>query len=74
MVAGFLTISKFDESEAREYLECIRWDEDGTIYPHCGCATTCKITSKQDLSTRVGVYNVGIVTSSLPNSWDNHGR
>lgn len=35
MTADFLIISNFDESEARKYLEYVRWGEDGTICPHC---------------------------------------
>lgn len=56
MPADFLTISKFTPAEAREFLECVRWGEDGTICPHCNCKTAYKITPKQDSSTRVGVY------------------
>lgn len=35
MKANFLTISEMTEEQAREYLEAIRWGEDGAECPHC---------------------------------------
>ena len=45
-------LTKLNETEAREYLEKVRWPE-GPVCPHCGSKEATKLQGK---STRPGVY------------------
>jgi len=53
MKAEFMRISEMTEDEAREYLEALRWGENGVICPHCGSIEAYKLEGK---ATRPGVY------------------
>ena len=53
---GFLEIAEMDESQAREYLERIRWP-DGPVCPHCG--NDDNVYKLQGESTRPGLHKCG---------------
>src|SRR5215510_10328138 len=44
-----------DEDKAREYMEFLRWGNNGPACPHCGGADPYRLTPKPGSSTRKGV-------------------
>ncbi len=53
MKADFITISEMTEEQAREYLEYIRWGENGVECPHCKSNEAYKLEGK---TLRAGLY------------------
>lgn len=44
-----------DEDKAREYMEFLRWGNDGPVCPHCGGTEPYRITPKPGSKTRKGL-------------------
>lgn len=55
-----------DASEARSYLESVRWP-GGPVCPHCGAVD--RITKLQGKSHRPGLYDCGHCRSARMNTW-----